>query len=55
MIDDIQINVCAFEEFGKGLIKEMRVSPDGFIQQALQLAYFKSSENFVIIATVTLS
>ena len=41
MIDDIQINVCAFEEFGKGLIKEMRVSPDGFIQQALQLAYFK--------------
>lgn len=28
-------------EYGKGLIKKKRLSPDGFIQMALQLAYYR--------------
>lgn len=39
--DDVDFYGCLFHEFGKGLIKKCRTSPDAFIQMALQLAQFR--------------
>uniref|UniRef100_A0A8C5GXK6 carnitine O-palmitoyltransferase n=1 Tax=Gouania willdenowi TaxID=441366 RepID=A0A8C5GXK6_GOUWI len=36
--DDIDFHVFSFRDFGKGKVKKCRVSPDAFIQMALQMA-----------------
>lgn len=43
LADDVDFHVFPFQEFGKGKIKKCRVSPDAFIQMALQLAYYRVS------------
>ena len=35
------MHIMVHDEFGKGLVKKCRTSPDSFIQMALQLAYFR--------------
>lgn len=45
LADDVDFHVFSFREFGKGKIKKCRVSPDAFIQMALQLAYFRVSRS----------
>ena len=40
-IANLDLYVLHHNMFGKGDIKKMGFSPDGFIQMALQLAYFK--------------
>ena len=40
-IADIDLEVLHFNSFGKGFMKIAGVSPDGFIQMALQLAYHR--------------
>lgn len=42
-IADFDLQVITNDDYGKGLIKKFRVSPDGFIQMALQLAYFRNA------------
>ncbi|CAH0486877.1 unnamed protein product [Peronospora farinosa] len=42
-ISDFDLKVISHTEYGKGLIKKFRVSPDAFIQMALQLAYYRNS------------
>lgn len=41
--DDVQHKVIVHDAFGKGFIKTMKVSPDAFIQLALQVAYYRDS------------
>lgn len=41
--DDTQHYVLVHDAFGKGFIKQMKVSPDAFIQLALQVAYYRDS------------
>eukprot|EP00794_Sanderia_malayensis_P019509 gene19509-21438_t len=41
--DDLEIDVRCHSAFGKGYIKTCKMSPDAFIQIALQMAYFKDS------------
>ncbi|KAJ0405889.1 hypothetical protein ATCC90586_003350 [Pythium insidiosum] len=41
-IATFDLRVIAHDDYGKGLIKKFRVSPDGFIQMALQLAYYRN-------------
>lgn len=41
MISNLDVRLFRFDAFGKGQIKKMRVSPDAFIQQAVQLAFYR--------------
>ena len=38
---NLDLYVMEHKEFGKGLMKKCRVSPDAFIQMALQLAHYR--------------
>ncbi|XP_067344440.1 carnitine O-palmitoyltransferase 1, liver isoform-like isoform X3 [Channa argus] len=48
LADDVDFHVFPFRDFGKGKIKKCRVSPDGFIQTALQLAYYRERRTFCL-------
>lgn len=41
MIADLDFHVYRYQAYGKTFIKSCRVSPDVYIQLALQLAYYK--------------
>ncbi|XP_067130228.1 uncharacterized protein [Centruroides vittatus] len=41
LIDTLELDVFIFDEYGKGLPKEQKISPDVFIQLCLQLTYFR--------------
>lgn len=44
---DIDLKIFDHNQWGKGSIKRCRVSPDAFVQIAIQLAYFKDNNKFV--------
>ncbi|CAJ0587118.1 unnamed protein product, partial [Mesorhabditis spiculigera] len=46
LIDDTEMALLVWTDFGKGLIKKLRVSPDAFIQMTLQLTYFRNQGKF---------
>ncbi|XP_076143199.1 carnitine O-palmitoyltransferase 1, liver isoform-like isoform X2 [Alosa pseudoharengus] len=48
LADDVDIIIIPFHNFGKGLIKKCRTSPDAFIQIALQLAHFRDKGRFCL-------
>ncbi|KAJ6651521.1 hypothetical protein lerEdw1_020856 [Lerista edwardsae] len=50
LADDVDFHCFLFNEFGKGLIKHYRTSPDSFIQIALQLAHFRVSSDNIALA-----
>ncbi|KAF4081211.1 hypothetical protein AMELA_G00158840 [Ameiurus melas] len=48
LADDVDMHIIPFNNFGKGLIKKCKTSPDGFIQIALQLAHFRDKSKFCL-------
>ncbi|XP_071506916.1 carnitine O-palmitoyltransferase 1, liver isoform-like [Diadema antillarum] len=48
LVDDVQIHVRVHNKFGKGPMKKCRVSPDAFIQLAMQLAYYRDAKKFCL-------
>ncbi|CAJ0959804.1 unnamed protein product, partial [Mesorhabditis belari] len=46
LISDTEMSLLVWTEFGKGLIKKLKVSPDAFIQMTLQLTYFRNQGKF---------
>lgn len=48
LIDDVDLHVMLFDTYGKGFIKKCNISPDAFIQMALQVAYFRDAGKFCL-------
>ncbi|KAM8820196.1 carnitine O-palmitoyltransferase 1, muscle isoform [Eudromia elegans] len=48
LADDVDFCCFLFTQFGKGLIKRCRTSPDAFIQLSLQLAHFRDKGSFCL-------
>ncbi|KAG7522153.1 carnitine O-palmitoyltransferase 1, liver isoform-like isoform X1 [Solea senegalensis] len=48
LADDVDCHIIPFSDFGKGLIKKCRTSPDAFIQIALQLAHYRDKKKFCL-------
>ncbi|XP_068170162.1 carnitine O-palmitoyltransferase 1, liver isoform isoform X2 [Antennarius striatus] len=48
LADDVDSHIFPFNDFGKGLIKKCRTSPDAFIQIALQLAHYRDRGKFCL-------
>lgn len=46
LLNDVDLHIYIHDEFGKGLIKSCRTSPDAFIQMALQLAYYNDTGRY---------
>ena len=51
LASDVHLHVFGFKHFGKGLVKTFKVSPDAFIQTALQLAHWRVSNAFEFIVS----
>lgn len=47
-IEDVDLSVQGFTNYGKGFIKTCKVSPDAYIQMALQVTYFKNAGKFAL-------
>ena len=43
LLEDVDLHLLVHSQYGKGFMKKCRVSPDAYIQMALQLAYFRVS------------
>lgn len=41
ILSDVDLRLLMHDEYGKGFIKRLKVSPDAYIQMALQLAYYR--------------
>lgn len=48
-IADVDLRLLMHDAYGKGFMKKCRVSPDAYIQMALQLAYYRVSCRFFFL------
>ncbi|KJH51980.1 Choline/Carnitine O-acyltransferase [Dictyocaulus viviparus] len=46
LIDDVEMALLVWTEYGKGFIKKLGVSPDAFLQMCLQYTYYKNQNKF---------
>ncbi|KAF2879155.1 hypothetical protein ILUMI_27007 [Ignelater luminosus] len=46
LIDDVDLRIYVHNHYGKGFVKLCRLSPDAYIQMALQLAYYRDAGKF---------
>ena len=54
-IDQLQLQVMVFNDFGKDFMKAANLSPDAFVQMALQLAYFRDQKKFSLTYEATMT
>ncbi|CAF0732251.1 unnamed protein product [Brachionus calyciflorus] len=48
LIDDFELNVFKYDKFGRSFPKQLKISPDSFLQIALQYAYFKVNQELPV-------
>ncbi|XP_078041782.1 carnitine O-palmitoyltransferase whd isoform X2 [Augochlora pura] len=46
LLSDVELRIYVHDAYGKGFMKINSMSPDAYIQMALQLAYFRDSDKF---------
>lgn len=46
LLSEVDLHILSHQAYGKGFMKQCRVSPDAYIQMALQLAYFRDAGKF---------
>lgn len=46
LIADVDLRIYVHDKYGKGFVKTCRLSPDAYIQMALQLAYYRDAKKF---------
>lgn len=46
LIADIDLRIYVHDHYGKGFMKQCRLSPDAYLQMALQLAYYRDAGKF---------
>ncbi|KIH49478.1 Choline/Carnitine O-acyltransferase [Ancylostoma duodenale] len=46
LIDDVEMALLVWTDYGKGFIKKLNVSPDAFLQMCLQYTYYKNQNKF---------
>ncbi|XP_014600783.1 PREDICTED: carnitine O-palmitoyltransferase 1, liver isoform isoform X3 [Polistes canadensis] len=46
LINDIELRIYVHDNYGKGFMKASSMSPDAYIQMALQLAYYRDAGKF---------
>lgn len=46
LITDLHLRILVHDSYGKGFMKKCKLSPDAYIQMALQLAYFRDAGRF---------
>ncbi|XP_015436022.1 PREDICTED: carnitine O-palmitoyltransferase 1, liver isoform [Dufourea novaeangliae] len=46
LLNDVDLRIYVHDDYGKGFMKINSMSPDAYIQMALQLAYFRDSNKF---------
>ncbi|KAF2358191.1 Acyltransferase ChoActase/COT/CPT [Trinorchestia longiramus] len=46
LLNDVDLRLIMFRDYGKGFMKKCRLSPDAYIQMALQLAYYRDAGKF---------
>ncbi len=48
LLNDVDLRLLVHNAYGKGFMKTCRISPDAFIQMALQLAYFRVRHTYFL-------
>ena len=51
LISDVDLHLVMHDSYGKGFIKCCNISPDAYIQIALQLAYYRVIEAHPLLAS----
>lgn len=48
LLEDVDLKIFLHDSYGKGFIKKSAMSPDAYIQMALQLAYYRDHGKFCL-------
>ncbi|XP_066154016.1 carnitine O-palmitoyltransferase 1, liver isoform isoform X1 [Euwallacea fornicatus] len=55
LIEDFDLRIYVHDRYGKGFMKGCKLSPDAYIQMALQLAYFRDAGKFCLTYEATMT
>mmetsp|Transcript_854 Transcript_854/g.2270 ORF Transcript_854/g.2270 Transcript_854/m.2270 type:complete len:809 (+) Transcript_854:119-2545(+) len=48
VLNDLDLDVLEFSDYGKGFMKKARISPDAYAQMVMQLSYYRDAGKFAL-------